>query len=113
MNVKELELTNRLASIRNQRKSAADIQKERIEDLINIADSVQLNYSFRDIYDALRVVSKAEGILEVLVHFGTLTLHDYESLTENIIGSEARINYLLNEKRRLMKPEEEKERRLV
>lgn len=101
MNVLELERTNRLVSIRNQRHKVADIQKERVDEILKIADAVQLENSFGALHDALRVVSKAQGIMETLVAFDTLTLPEYERMIENIIGTEARVNYLLCEKRRL------------
>ena len=101
MNVLELERTNRLASIRNQRHKVADIQKERVDEILKIADAVQLEHPFGALHDALRVVSKAQGIMETLVALDLLTLDEYERMTENIIGTEARVNYLIHEKRRI------------
>lgn len=103
MNVLELERTNRLASIRNKRNNIADTQKERVNEILKIADSVRLDNSFELLYDALRVVSKAQGIMETLVAFDLLTLPEYERMMENITGTEARVNYLICEKRRTYK----------
>ena len=100
-NILKLERTNRLNSLRNQRQNAADAQKERVDEILKIADAVQLENPFGALHDALRVVSKAQGIMETLVTFDLLTLAEYERMTENIIGTEARVNYLIHEKRRI------------
>lgn len=105
MNAKELELTNRLANTRKQREKTSAALKESIQRLINKADSVNLHNIIPEYNDALRDVSKADGILEALVQMALITLPEYERLNESIIGAEARINYLLNEKRRLYRTE--------